>query len=343
MNGNHHKKWFGILGICICCLLTGCSFTTVPTDTETASLKNASSNAGIEWTDDGLLSSERNTGEKSLVIAAPVISYSPENIYRVNFVKDEEMAQALAEELIVKVYPDYQHPALWNWNVVRNDTLVASFSCDNFWTSYYLDVANDQDGITLEEDQLFRNFITEKVPAGSIHTSASAIDIACGFLNRYSNDIEFRAYNVLATEGKNGKAGFFTVTTEGVYKGIPISRCSDITTRSVGGSIDIGNEGIFCISALFLLKEDFSENVPIVDVEQVAYSLCDHFHLLTRMNDIQIEEIALQYYFCTNEDGTYSLRPVWCFIGSGQQSDLAHRSNLSFLYFADDGSFCGVY
>lgn len=328
--------------LCMCCIMAGCSSMDSPDKVNAGSKDNPVSGGMIGWTDEGLLTAKSISDDKSITIEASVIAYPPENVYRVNLVRDESEASELANELIMSRYTDYQE-SLWDWSVIRNNTLVAAFGCDDLWTTNYIDVENDQDGITLEEDQLLKNFITEKIPAGSIHTPTSAIKIACDFINEHSEALEFKAYNVMATEDEDSEAGFYTVEVEGYYKGIPVSRHWDLTKRSAGGSIHVGNNGIFNVCAMFLLKETSAENATIVDVEQVAATLCNHFHMLISMYDIQIDEISLEYFFWTNDDGTYTLKPVWCFSGSGQQTGLDHRSDVSILYFAEDGSFCGIY
>lgn len=281
--------------------------------------------------------------DKSIEIKAPLPSFSPEDVRRVKLVRDEKEARALADELIVNKFDDYQLGE-WSWSVIRDTNLVATYSCDKLWTTNYLDVENDQSGgLLLEREQLFKDYITNIIPNGSNKTPSSAIDIACGFLNDHSDALEFRAYNVLATEDDDLGKGYYTVETQGYYKGIPISRYCDLNTRSVGGTVHVGNNGIFSICALFLLEEVSSEKVAIVDIEKVATKLCEQFYLLINLQDIKINDIDLEYFFLTNEDGSFTLKPVWCFNGSGQQTDLDHRSDFSILFFAEDGSFCGVY
>jgi len=305
-----------------------------------ADVKTVSESSPIQ-VDGGKISANTQINGKTIVLSAQMQG-EPDAIYRLELARSETAAVKLAEKLIEQAYPDWERNG-WRWTALRGNTLSAVYSYDVFWTTSYINVEYDQDGISDEESRIFTRYTTEITPTGCMYSPEEAAGLVVDFVNLYSEALQFQTFNVIAYEDPTGKAGFYTVDVQGFYGELPISRKSNLTERSVGGTFHVGNHGIFSICALFMLQKTHEQQIQILSVEEIAMRSLDNFYQWAYMDDILIHSVRLEYFLCSNADGTYTLRPVWSFEGNGQQRELDHRSDFSALYFADDGSLCGVF
>lgn len=295
----------------------------------------------------GMLQDSNTVGERTITIdaAAPKVE---DTVYSAVLMRDEEGAHSLADELILSRFDQVEQMDTFDWLVYRNNESVrASFHIaqDN-WTTGYVDYEYDQEGELLDSGwKMFSDYITPLIPKGSTHTPNSAAQIACEFFDAHSQTMTFKAYNVLAKDPiGNEPAGFYEVYVQGCYRGIPISRNADYPQRPITANAYIGNNGMFSFQGLFLLKEASVQEVhQLSDVDSAMQHLCSNFYLLTNLLDIRIDTVELQYFASAKADGSYELRPVWVFKGSGKNEGADHRNGVEFIYFADDGTFCGVF
>ncbi len=279
---------------------------------------------------------------KKIYINAP--AYNPETqLYLVQLERDTKKAEEMANDLVLTDYPNVQRDNQWRWNVIQDNKLVVSYGCDMFWNTSYLDVTRDQDGYYLEEEYLFKEHLTSIIPDGSNLSPESAAKTVIDFVNQNSAVFNFSPFCQLAAVDGGNKEGYYTVWTKGYYKNIPVCKYHDPNTATISFSAYIGNNGIFAFSGLFLLLEVSRQPVSICPATNAARHLCDHFNELTVLDDIHIDRIELEYFLLTNQDGSFTLRPVWIFSGNAQNIGSDVRAQIRFLYFADDCTLCGVY
>jgi len=295
----------------------------------------------------GMLQDSNAIGEKSITIHAAMPKVE-ETIYSTTLIRDEEGAHSLVNELILSRFDQAEQRDTFDWLVYgENDRICASFHIapDN-WATVYVNYDYDQEGKLLDDGwKMFSDYITPMIPKGSTHTPDSAAQIACEFFDAHNQAVTFKAYNILAMDPVgSAHAGYYEVYVQGCYRGIPISRNADYPQRPITANAYIGNNGMFSFQGLFLLKEASVQEVhQLSDVESAMQHLCDNFHLLTNLVDIRIDAVELQYFASAKADGSYELRPVWVFKGSGKNEGADHRNGVEFMYFADDGTFCGVF
>jgi len=161
------KKWCGktvvlllLLSMCFC--MVGCSSMDGSENEAVVAQDNRFTDGRVGQTAEGWLIAEASVDDKSIVINAPITTYPAEEVFSVSLVKDENELMALASELIMSQYTDYQED-MWGWFVERDDRLIVSLGSDNLWTTNYIDVVNDQDGIMLEEDQILRTSTCQRL------------------------------------------------------------------------------------------------------------------------------------------------------------------------------------
>ncbi len=295
----------------------------------------------------GMLQDSNTIGEKSITIhaSAPKVE---DTIYSATLMRDEEGAHSLADELLLSRFDQVEQMDTFDWLVYRDsESIRASFhSSQDSWTTGYVDYERDQEGKLLDDGwKMFSDYITSLIPKGSTHTPDSAAQLACEFFDAHSQAVTFKAYNILAMDPVgSASAGYYEVYVQGCYRGIPISRNADYPQRPITANAYIGNKGMFSFQGLFLLKEASVQEIhQLSSVESAMQHLCSNFHLLTNLLDIRIDTVELQYFASAKADGSYELRPAWVFKGSGKNEGADHRTGLEFMYFADDGAFCGVF
>lgn len=267
-------------------------------------------------------------------------------IYKVVLEQDEETASLMATNLVAELY-DADHTDTWTWNA--ND-FTTYYHIDDGWMMSYGDSTRSTGSGAIVDDDLAHmsefGYITSITPNLLDFDAMSASDQACEFLKPYSSQFTFQPFRTLAgnVPGDEQTAGYYEVHLQACYDGIPICIYSDVTP--INATVCVGQKGVFQCEGNFLYREVSREEIAnAVSESEVANQLKESYLSISDDTNVEINNIQLQYVFSDNQDGTYTLEPVWAITGTASftEGGTEYTRSVAYLYYAEDGSFCGLY
>ena len=269
-------------------------------------------------------------------------------VFHVILERDEETALRMAEDLVGGPY-EADYPDSWIWTAFNNDIPVSSFSLDDAWVASYFDSERGEGGMIVDEELAHIDefgYITTLTPHLLDYDAMEAVAQACEFLKPYSNIFTFQPYRVLTGNipSDSQKAGYYEVHLQASYDNIPVSYASEPEPIYVEACI--GQNGVFQCNGRFLLKETGRSEIDgITPISVVSQQLEESYLSITDATQVEITDTQLQYFFSGDGDGNYTLEPVWALTGTGsfEEGGTVFTRIISFLYFVEDGTLCGVY
>lgn len=295
---------------------------------------------------------------KELSIDADVELNSVESLREVTLIRDTDSAERMAAALITSKYKNVTKLSSLEWVATQtaspDSTALAALTldCNNMWSADYTDVANDINyGQYYGEDAygneayLFKyGYITDIVPRQMDLSPNEASDAVRAYFKDYT-ELSFQPYRILAADSTTDstKPGYYTIWLRAVYDNVPICIKSD--GCPIGVTALISKAGIVHFQGLFLLKQSAQKGVSkIVTLDSIMAQLKNNFALLSSSPRVDIYHISLEYVEQTNSDGSYTLRPAWCFYGEATPETGEGRSaDCIFIFSAEDGTLydCG--
>ena len=289
-----------------------------------------------------ILSMTFTKNDQVLTVQSVKPVYEADEIYTAAFERDEEMFDAMLDELLVKQYPTVEKINDLCWMGYIDGKLQASLGYSSLWSVNYINVANDMNGILQEEDHLFDDgYITTNQPEMCTLTPENAGKMAVAFSTEWSQDLTFYVNRILSVIDED--RGCYMVNARAKFAGRPITTFAK--AYSIAPQIDfhISDDGIFEFQGLFLLKEQSRASVNLIAAEDVMKNLGASFVAYSTLSDICINEVTLDYCMETSDNVHFSVRPVWCFDGTGINANDGLSHGIAFVYYADNGEFNGAY
>ncbi len=293
-------------------------------------------------TDSEILSMTFTNNGHVLTVQSMKPVYEASEIYTAAFERDEETFHTMLDELLVKQYPTVEKINDLCWMGYTNGKLQATLGYSSLWSISYTDVTNDMNGILQEEEHLYDDgYITANQPEMCTLTPEDAGRLAVEFAMEWSHDLTFYVNRVLSVVDED--RGSYMVNVRAKFQGRPIITLAKAYSIAPQIGFHISDEGIFDFQGLFLLKEQSREPVNLVALEDVLENLGETFDAYSVFADICVNEVTLDYCMETSDNIHFSVRPVWCFDGTGKtgSDDLSH--GVAFVYYADSGEFNGTY
>lgn len=297
------------------------------------------------------ITEESESNSRKLSIDAYVEAGNLSGVAEYRLMIDQDKANAMVHDLVYTKYPnaviDDTQPEGRNWNYRENDRVYVSFTVSDAGYVNYQDYKNDISTSMVDGEHLFEyGYITERVPSNMLIASEEAIKIAREFCESYS-DLSFDAFNVTAANNADPTAsGCYYIMMQAVYDGIPISTKYEGNGEGIKVLVLLSNAGIFAASGKIPLMPSKSKDIAaIVSLDTLVEKVQTEFALWSVGDAVKINRIALEYFPITNADETITLRPVWSFycIDTKEETQGTVISNYVVSYFAEDGSFCGLY
>ncbi|MCD8115605.1 MAG: hypothetical protein LUE21_00535 [Oscillospiraceae bacterium] len=271
-------------------------------------------------------------------------------VYNVILRRDEDALLQMAENLIISRYEEYVYDdeVFQQWQVQTGEKLVASLDCSSDWMVSYTDYENDCNGTHMEDDYMITyGYITDTIPNGLDFTAEEAGEQLCNFLEQYVSVFTFQTYRVLAENQEDEtQPGYYSAFAQALYKGIPLVLDANSGENHIWAYANIGPNGIFSLDGTFLLREVSRVEVDVVSQETVREHLLENYAAITGASDVDIDSIELEYFVDTEDDGYYSMFPVWAFSGTltfANDDGTTYSMQASILYYADTGTLCDVY
>lgn len=289
-----------------------------------------------------ILSMTFTNGDRVLTVQSTKPVYEAGEIYTAAFERDEETFNAMLDTLLVQQCQTVEKINDLCWMGYTGGKLQASLGYSSLWSVDYLNVANDMNGILQEEDHLFDDgYMTTKQPEMCTLTPEDAGKIAVDFSMEWSHDLTFYVNRILSVIDED--RGCYMVNTRAEFAGHSITTLAK--AYSIAPQIDfhISDDGIFEFQGLFLLKEQSRASVNLIAVEDVMKNLGTSFVAYSTLSDICINEVTLDYCMETSDNVYFSVRPVWCFDGTGINASDGLSHAITFVYYADSGEFNGAY
>ncbi|MDO4838613.1 MAG: hypothetical protein Q4B32_09510 [Clostridia bacterium] len=292
--------------------------------------------------DSEILSMTFTNGDRVLTVQATKPVYEAGEVYTAAFERDEETFNAMLDALLVQQGQTVEKINDLCWMGYTDGKLQASLGYSSLWSVDYLNVANDMNGILQEEDHLFDDgYMTTNQPEMCTLTPEDAGKLAVDFSMEWSHDLTFYVNRILSVIDED--RGCYMVNVRAEFQEYPIMTLTK--AYSIAPQIDfhISDDGIFAFQGLFLLKEQSREPVNLVAVEDAMKNLGASFAAYSTLSDICIDEAALNYCMETTDNVHFSVRPVWCFDGTGINASDGLSHAIAFVYYADSGEFNGAY
>lgn len=294
--------------------------------------------------------------DKQLIIDADIIAGETDTLFEITVKTDENQVQKFISEQVLTKYPEIKEKAGENgsrdWSYSVDEQLQFSCTLDEDGTLGYLDVSKDINAPFLDGDHVYEyGYITELgVPGADMSASETAKKITL-FLAEYSA-FDFQPWNILAVDSPDNseKSGYYSVSMQPVYKGLPISIKHDSAVPWFSTTISYSSEGIFSIQGLFLLSESKSTELKkIVSLDSILEKFKASFSAFACGDTISVTRVMLEYFSQMNEDGSYTLTPVWNIYCNDSRTEVINNEKKEILlrynnlYYAEDGELCGVY
>lgn len=291
---------------------------------------------------------------KALIIDAPVELGNILEVSEIQLSFSEERLSRIVDDLIYSKYPnaikDNSDPYVTNWISSPEAVLSAYLSAKKTGQVDYIDRSRDLECNLCETEHLLEDgFITELIPKGISLSAQAASEVATDFLTEYSC-LDFTPWNILAANSNSSTSGYYYISMEASFNGIPICHKSNQGEAGINAYVLLSNEGIFQFGGMLLL-----EPVEIKSIEQLV-PLCEiigrikeNFSLIFSGDRIEIDKIALKYMPEQTSENTFCLRPAWCFSCTENRtnSDVNGKTEETklrweYVFYADDGSFCSL-
>ncbi|MCD8115604.1 MAG: hypothetical protein LUE21_00530 [Oscillospiraceae bacterium] len=269
-------------------------------------------------------------------------------VYNVVLRRDEDALLQMAEDLITSQYEEYTiENEDYDWTIWDDGDWIAYLSCDDFWTvGYESEYAYGAEDIEWEYSTVY-GYITEIIPNGLEFTAADAGEMLCDFLERYTSVFTFQTYRVLALNQEDKtQPGCYDVYAQAVYKGVPLVLTANSGENYISANAAVGTNGVMSLDGTFLLREVSRVEVDVVSQETVQEHLLENYAAITGAAAVVIDSIELEYFVDTEDDGYYSMFPVWAFSGTltfANDDGTTYLMQASILYYADTGTLCDVY
>lgn len=292
---------------------------------------------------------------KTLRIDAETETHGFADAAEVTIAADEEKMRSLAEELLKLRYPEapgFESAGEEAWQYAENGNTVFEFAVSDSGGFYYMDIPDNINGVWLEMNHLFEyGYITEQVPDGLTLSAEEAAEEAGSFLENDS-DFTFRPWNVLAIGGDEGsdRSGYYEISLQAYMDGIPVSVKGEANTRGFYAVARYSDTGLFSMEGFAPFSERERRVLEdTVSPEQIVEAFRGNFDFFCSGETLEVNRIYFEYYPADNGDGSYTLTPVWAFDCVDTRTELETYETepvvqrYSVLYYAEDGSFCGVY
>lgn len=295
--------------------------------------------------------------EKNLVIDADVEIGELEELTEITIRIDEERVQKFINEQIKVEYPeiseDMDETEGRKWSYEKDGQLLLSCTLTETSVTNYVDVLKDVNAPYLDDGEhiLEYGYITELNAPGVGLSAEEAAEAAAQCLAEYSSFV-FQPWNILAGDrpDESEKAGYYAISMQPVYEGIPVSVKNDSTIPGLSTTVMYSEDGIFQIQGAFMFS--VSNNVEIekiVSLDSVLEKFKSNFSAFAAGDNISVNRITFEYFPQMNDDYSYTLSPVWNFYCSdtrtevinGEEQEISLR--YSYLYFAENGELCGMY
>lgn len=292
---------------------------------------------------------------KTLVIDAPVELGNISTVSEIKLVFSEDKLNEAVEKLIYSKYPnairDSSDPFVTCWVSTAEATHSVFFSADKAGQVSYIDRNRDLECNLCEVEHLLEDeFITGLTPTNMSLSTQEACEVAADFLADYSC-FTFSPWNVLAANNDNYNAsGYYYISMEAAFDGIPICHKFNPGEIGINAYALLSNEGIFQFEGLLLLEPvEIKPIEQIVQLDDIIGRIKENFSSVFSGELVEIDKISLEYMPEQIDDSSFCLRPAWCFscIDTRTESDTAgkgieHKLNWEYVFYADDGSFCGL-
>lgn len=292
--------------------------------------------------DSEMLNMTFTNGDHVMTVQSTKPVYETGEVYTAAFERDEETFNAMLDELLVKQYPTVEKINDLSWMGYTDGKLQASMGYSSLWSVDYINVANDMNGILQEEDHLFDDgYMTTNQPEMCTLSPEEAEKIAVDFSMKWSHDLTFYVNRILSVIDED--RGCYMINVRAKFAGRPVTTLAK--AYSIAPQIDfhISDDGIFEFQGLFLLKEQSREPVDLVAVEDAVNHLGASFAAYSTLCTIDINEVTLDYCMETTDNVHFSVRPIWCFDGTGINASDGLSHDIAFVYYADSGEFNGAY
>ncbi len=348
------KKGIGLLAALSLLTVTACGRsegTAARVSAELQDVKNAAAETVTHVTDSIV------QDEKNLVIDADVELGAWEKLSEITIRVDEEAVQKFINRQIVSEYPEIEESRDENgsrkWNYERDGQILMSCTLEDNGGLYYVDVRKDRNCMYLDagEHILEYGYITELEAPGVGLTAVEAAEEVARYLKEYS-PFDFRAWNILAEDrpAEGDKSGYYSVSMQPVYGGIPVSVKNDPETPGLSTTAAYSSEGIFQFQGAFLFSVSEGKEIEkMVPFSAVLDKFKSEFAVFAGGNHIAVNRITFEYFPQMDKSGSYTLSPVWSFYCTDTRTEVIDDAEkeitlrYSCMYFAEDGELCGVY
>ena len=259
-----------------------------------------------------------------------------DSIYYYTISVSENHFSRMVEELILKNFTNYKQNAFSNsveYYASEDESTYAFLNIDDSGHLYY-DTSNGISGVLigeLYEYQFFESSSCYDMPAEKV----TAIEIATTFAETYS-DLVFLPYRTLVEYDNQKNLSCFQVYLQAEVDGIPICELSSNPTNSFMAKFNISPSGVtyFQGKVCFdnIVRSDPARVLTYDEIMDVFKNSISYF--MYKDSGI-VYDASLEYHAQLDSDGTYSLRPIWCF-----HIRYDDGSFDTITFFADTGDLC---
>jgi hypothetical protein len=297
---------------------------------------------------------------KKLIIDAEVEISDLKNLAEVTLSLDESSLQELVDDIVFTEYPnaieDTGESGERRWCYFENRKPLVELNVNDNGFVSYLNYTKDLSVSMIDGEHLFEyGYITKIMPPQMTITAEEANEVSASLLSMYSC-LSYKSFNILA-EGStenSSTSGCYYLLLQAFYEGIPISTKHETNETGVLAGALVSNDGLFQFYGTIPLKVVESKTIEqSIALDSTIAKLKSSFADFALGETINVNRIAFEYFPLSNKNGSISLRPVWSFYCTDTRTKL-ENSEISAglsevatkyisIYFADDGSFCGLY
>lgn len=276
------------------------------------------------------------TSEKKLSFNAKVrIPKELDSIFYYTMSVSESHFGHLAENEIIEKFEEYTYNTTGKSIEYFASGATGTYSILNIDEEghLYYDTSGGLSGTLIGELYEYNSFVDPSEYDIAIGMD-EAIEMATSFAKRYSN-LDFFCYRSLIEYDSKEESGCYRVYLQAQIDGIPICELSDNPMNSFMVRFNIDSSGVTYFQGKICFDNIAKGDLSIViSFDEIMEIFQNNFSIFMYKNRGTVYDISLEYYAANNADGTYYLRPIWCFHIQYEGS----YDTISF--FADTGEFC---